>query len=525
MIKGVSISITMLLVVAILPVTGLWSQQVMLPLSNTYTKAYEQHLAGEGKIIAGLKPVLINGHTLDSLMIHYATGRNQHMPDGWLGRKFRYEHLVEVAEDDLFLRVDPGFNFEVSNKYDALGRRLYTNSRGINVYGNLGGRVFFESSFYETQSNFPVYMDSVVSKRGDLNSPLDPERGAVPGYGPWKHYNTSSSYAYDYTLVTGSMGVKLNSRSYLRFGHMKEFVGFGYRSLLLSDAASPYLALQKHLEFFEGRVTWHTTWAALQSLERIAPSYNYKEPGYQRYSGRFSYLEFNPHQRVRAGIFEGSTWRWKHNSRPVNNAFYVPIPFTTFGSGVYNHILGVNAALMPLKGLMAYGQMSTNLKTSSNAIQLGVKLTGLPKNFQLTMEYNFVGEGYQYSPADDTNRFVIVEPLQPRTNALNYYQHNDMMLAHPMGVNLKEYIIRLDYNWRRFGVLVALNRVTQLPALLPTRINFRQFEVGYLINPSMSAKIVFGVIERSEIRTAASHHEIYPYISLKTNLFNRYMDF
>ena len=286
-----------------------YAQYGLSPLNPIHTQLVQKDIRAKKEIRAtAFAPFLMPIDRLDSIYNADTENWKRKNHDSWLMRKIRNEHLIEVSTNDFILKGDAVANIEAARQIDDQGRRMFTNSRGYNFSGAIGERFFFATSFYENQSIFPNYMDSVVSARGDFNNPADPERGSIPGYGRWKPFNTSNSYDYDYTLGTGYVGIAIHDQSFVQFGHDKQFVGYGYRSLLLSDASSPYTFLRLNGSFFKNKLTYTTTWAVLQYLERVATvNYNSKEAMFRRLGARFSYLHFEPVHWFGVGAFDGST--------------------------------------------------------------------------------------------------------------------------------------------------------------------------------------------------------------------------
>jgi len=501
---------------------GAVAQFGMSPLNPGHTPLVRDHIAKQKTTQqTACWPFILPADELDSLADADTKNWTRKEYEMWVMRKLRNEHLIEIREPDFSLNLDAGFNLEGARQLDDQGRRMYTNTRGIQVTGTVGKRAFFGSSFYENQSIFPNYLDSIVSKRGDFNNEADPERGSVPGYGRWKPFNTSDSYDYDYTLGTGYVGVALGKRSFIQLGHDKQFIGYGHRSLFLSDVSAPYPFLRTHLSFFEGKLTYSETWAVLQSLERIAPNYNDKEAMFRRLGGRFSYLHFQATSWLGLGFFNGTTWKWRDNNHPSDISFYMPLGGVYAPSGTRNQLSGLNAEVRPISWLSMYGQFGMNHRGGELA-QLGLRVADLIPGLNVRLEYNRIGNNAYFNELG--NNLVIQEPFL-MTDALDYYQHNDQGLGHPFLVNVNEVLVHMRYRWRDFfasGVYHNFNRVTSYGQ---TGIDLFQFEAGYIINPRSNAQIVIGNINRTERRATTSSLDTYNYFAFRTQLFNTYRDF
>lgn len=523
----------LLLIALILMLDASNAQVALSPLNFQQRYLLEEDArSSDTSLVTAFAPYRVSLKRLDDIRERDAKSDSK-ANASWLMRKLREEHLFQIREGDFVLNGDAAFNLEGARQVDDQGRRRFTNTRGFEFQGAIGERFFFATSFYENQSIFPNYMDSVVSARGDFNSAADPERGSVPGFGRWKPFNTSDSYDYDYTLGTGYIGYALGERSFIQFGHDKQFVGYGYRSVLLSDVSSPYPFLRANLSFFKGKLTYSTTWAVLQGLERVAPvNYNNKEALFRRLGARFSYLHFQPKHWIGIGLFDGTTWRWRDNSHPTSFEYYLPHGLVYFGDGIQNQLTGLNAFIRPIRYWDIYGQYAWNRYSGGRAYQLGMKWQGLPKHLTFRLEMNYTGQSAYHNPQGQFTA-LMSEPFELDQDFKNYYQHNDQSLAHPLMIQMMEYIVRLDYRWRDVFVTAAYHRFERLSELVDWPVNWYNGELGYLINPRSNMQLVFGHIHRMDGlqmqdpsgATITRAAEQYTYIAFRTALFNRYLDF
>ena len=503
------------------------AQVGLSPLNPIHTPLLQKSISSTVEIRqTAFAPYLIPLEELDSIYDADTENWKRKEYNSWLMRKMRNEHLIEVSKKDFVLKGDAVFNLEAARQSDDTGRRMYTNSRGYSFTGAIGERFFFATTFYENQSIFPNYMDSVVSARGDFNNPADPERGSVPGYGRWKPFNTSQSYDYDYTLGTGYVGVALTDQSFIQFGHDKQFVGYGYRSLLLSDASAPYTFLRLHGSFLKNKLTYTTTWAVLQYLERVAPvNYNNKEAMFRRLGARFSYLHYQPKHWLGIGLFDGSTWDSQRNSHPSSIEFYSPHAFIFTEDGIRNHILGMNGHIDPFKFASIYGQLALNTRSGGKALQAGVKFTPL-EGLMIQAEWNEVGSAFYYSSKNPSqNGIKVTEPFEAGTLTQDFYQHNDQSLGHPLGVGVQELTIRAYYRFRDFFVSGVYHSMKKGQPLFNASIDYFQFEGGYIINPKSNMMIALGNINRTERNGVSALLDTYTYVAFRTSLLNRYLDF
>ncbi len=142
-------------------------------------------------------------------------------------RKYRKESLFIINDtaDKFYLTIDPLFNFEAGvDAADTSGEKLYKNTRGLLVRGDINKNFVFESSFLETQSAFPQYIDDYIASTGSANLAT----AIVPGQGRSKLFRTNG---YDYAMASGYISYSPSSFINIQLGHGKHFIGDGYRSL------------------------------------------------------------------------------------------------------------------------------------------------------------------------------------------------------------------------------------------------------------------------------------------------------
>ena len=172
---------------------------------------------------SSIKPYLLSN--LDSnFVIHQGS---------WMYRKWNKEFFLQIEKEDYSLIVNPLINLMVGIENNS-DKTIWNNTRGIVADGKLGDRFTYYSSFLENQSVFPYYItNEVVGKSAWI----------IPGQGESRW---SPDSTFDYSMASGYFTYKLSKFSVLQFGTGKNFIGDGYRSMILSDNAFiyPYLRIQ-----------------------------------------------------------------------------------------------------------------------------------------------------------------------------------------------------------------------------------------------------------------------------------------
>ena len=446
-------------------------------------------------------------------------------------------NLFIVRKDDYGFTIDPLFDFGYGSDF-ANDRSTWINTRGFLIEGYLGNDFAFSTQFYETQSKVPLWIHNYVGLRGNM-----PGQGWVKGFG-----NDAFDYANAAGYVSWSPGRYFN----FRMGHGKQFLGDGYRSLMLSDH-SLY-----HPYFMATTTFWKIKYVNLFSQFSHPDVVDHRTSGDVIYAKKYStmhYLSFIPWKKFNLSLFESITWQAYDSSyyrgfelsylNPV--IFYRPVEFN-LGSGD-NAMIGANLRYTPFKGITVYGQFVADefkIKEfiSGNgwwgnkfAWQAGIKTFGLAgiENLDLQAEYNLI-RPYMYSHY---------------TQVQNYSNAKEP-LAHPSGANVKEAVAIANYNYRRIyfnfkyvwsgsgldssGMNFGKN-IFSNPQNVPdeygnftgqglyTTLNQLDFSVSFLVNPATNLNLFIGATLREEKNSGIKKEYAWFSFGLRTSLRNLYYDF
>tara|TARA_R110002050_G_scaffold87066_3_gene184623 strand:+ start:14587 stop:16086 length:1500 start_codon:yes stop_codon:yes gene_type:complete len=479
-----------------------FSQKVLLPFDRvTSQDAMRQLYESDSIIHLSFKPLLLDKSGYDTLISRTNSRFTQKKYNSWASRKLFRENLAVLKAEDFYMSIDVVMNLEGGKDLsNTTGKTLSTNTRGVLIQGNITDKIYFRTDFYETQSYFPTYMDSMIASSG-----------VVPGQGKAKSFKTGG---YDYPMVTGIVNFQATKNVNVQFGQDKMFIGNGYRSLLLSDNAAPFLFLQAGVNLFENKLNYHTNWASLQTLNKVhGPSGG--DDLFAKKQANFNYLSFKPNAKFEVGLFEGVMWeRWNEytGSQNFDPVFLNPVPFLTTAiksnDTLVNSLIGFNLFYKPLIHTAFYGQFTHGVQGGGSGFQMGTKLfdvlgvEGL--NFQL--EYNHVGEGVYGT----------------KNNYTDYFQFNQPLAVQQME-NFSEVIFIGNYRFKRVLVhfKAALANVNN-DAIGTASINNYDANVGYLFNPITNLMVNMGVRYRDHSITGNTN---WVYFGVKTNLRNLYYDF
>ena len=476
----------------------------------------------------------------------------------WYFRKIFSEHLIILKGDDYLVSASPVINLRKGREiYEE--KDTYVNTRGFIINGDLGKKISFFSSFFENQSIFPNYVDSFIRKNS-----------VVPGQGYARDFKNSG---FDYAMSSGYFSYRANKMFSFQFGHGKNFIGDGYRSLLLSDNTFNYPYLRMQTNFWKAQYT--NLYAEFQDINYFLNNglANYDQMGYAKKYMSAHYLSLNLNQKLSFSLFESVIWRMNH--APGSNGFDInylnpiamlrPIEFSI--NSPDNVLLGLNSKYkFPYRSYL-YGQLILDefslgelnkrdgFWANKFGYQIGFKSNNIMKIKSMTfqVEYNYV-RPYTYAHHN------------PQQN----YAHYNQPLAHPLGANFSEFLFIADYKWKRWqvdGKLIFSKYGADYDSSIATEetswsygnnlyestgffkepggnihkgrpsdfgikmyqgnltvIHLKNFNISYLLNPQTNLKVNLGVTLRSFKSEESKMQTQFIDFGLISDLFNHYYD-
>jgi hypothetical protein len=464
----------------------------------------------------------------------------------WVGRKVWNEHLFKFQGEGYWFAIDFGLDVQVGKDLDSEFDVTYNNTRAAIFQGGLGKNLNFYSVVYENQGRFADYFN----RYAESIRPGNEGAAIIPGRGIAKPF---MGQGYDYPVAEGYLSFSPGKFFNLQFGHGKNFIGDGYRSLLLSDNASPYPFFKLNTTFW--KIKYTNTW---MSLRDVRPEVT----GEDSYRTKFManhYLSYNVTKRLNIGFFESVMWENDNNRgfdlnylNPI--IFYRAIEFST-GAQAGNAIIGLTGKYKWSNSFLTYGQWLIDEFSSTDVFggegswknkhgfQVGAKYFNAfnIQDFQLQLEYNQV-RPYTYSH---------------NTITLNY-GHANQSMAHLWGANFRELIaiaryktgryyghVKAIYGERGFDFLEngayyggniyrteedrPFETGVEIGQGNTTQSFFSQAEVGYIVNPVTNLKFFGSFIYRNfdpEVNTVNNFKNTTYWfnIGLRTDIFNWYYD-
>ncbi|MGB0402746.1 MAG: hypothetical protein ACPGEG_01530 [Salibacteraceae bacterium] len=515
-----------------------FSQSEQVLLNRDFEYSYQSEIASKNtKSHSSIRPFLYSdvkalGNDSD---LYYSPG----VPFKKLANKEKSNHPATLTFLPL---VNVGFGFESgdsASNYSALGigaSALFKYKDALAVRIN--------ASTHKDQ--LPNYLEeNATSKR------VTPD-GIV---------YKSNEDGLRYTNINGYLSWNTAKYFNIQVGNGKNFIGSGYRSMLLSDHAGNY---------GYGKITtsiWRIKYVVLYANQKdINNTMSTKSKDWRNKYSTTHYLSWNLAKWLNVGLFESVVWKAQdtllNRGFDVNYLnpiiFFRPVEFSTGSSD--NSILGLNLEIKPTNKFHIYAQMMLDeflydefmkdVKEAFNpgsqseygwwankhGFQLGFKwyeMFGIP-GLGIQSEYNWM-RPFTHSHAD---------PIQN-------YGHQNNSLAHPLGSNFMESITFLNYsvyNWffqfqfawynqglstqnENFGEDIYRSYrereneyghvTTQGVPKTVTNIGLR---TSYLVYPESNLRVFIGARNRMEVINGVQKGALYTEFGISTSLFNSYTD-
>lgn len=502
------------------PVFG---QQGLIPLHSFYKDQLFSNKGENAYNEGSFLPATVSDYNLDPLI-------NDSTKQYYTATYILFQkHLIDVKGKDFHLKISPAIDFAYGRDLaDTIKRTLFQNTRGVYVEGDLFKNFSFSTSLYENQSRNAHYESNYYSSNGEFYPQADStylsQNAVIPGGGRTKDFKGDG---FDYAYAVGYFVYRPFKFLRVTAGNNAQFVGDGYRSMLLSDNSYsfPYFRIDWKISpkfnftYLRGRLTNLLRRPASGSVE----SY-YETKGYS-----VNYLTYKPTNKISISLFESGNWNrgdslTSKNSHPM---YYNPIPVLSGvalnGKNEVSSLLGLNVNYQFAKSHRAYGQFALNdFDGEKIAFQLGYRgynFFGL-NDFMLQLEYNYAAE----NTYENTNR---------RLNNTHY----NLPLAHVKGSGFQEVVLRSNYEWKRLYIDLSVVYIMtsnhsdkgHLPVYIQQSLSSESIinsntEIGYRFNRRMNLMLFANWNYRSTNLSANSVTNAVN-IGLRTGFMNHYKDF
>jgi len=337
--------------------------------------------------------------------------------------------LYSIRTKDFALRLNPVLLLQAGKDGgdNSLSGLRYVNTRGIAFEGLIDQRLGFYGFLTDNQMAVPGWVQAQIRRDG-----------AVPHEGYWKDYKTVSGSAYDFFTARGGITYAATRHINVQLAHDRNFIGNGYRSLILSDYSAPYFFLKLNTRVW--KFNYQNVFAELTARRSLSGA----DSLYPKKYLALHHLSLDVTDNFNIGVFESEVAGGP--GRGLELQYLNPLIFyraieQNVGS-TDNALLGLDFKWNIKHRAQLYGQLvldefklseiraGNGWWSNKQAIQLGGKLIDVAgiRNLDLQVEFNFVRPfTYQHE------------------NLYTAYEQYQQPLAHPMGANLTELLGILSY--------------------------------------------------------------------------------
>ena len=343
-------------------------------------------------------------------------------------------NFFQVNEPDFNLYVNPGLNLMAAYS-DRDDKPLYTNTRSIEIRGNISNKVGFYAFVSENQLRPPAHEFDYYK-----------QWNAYPGAHLTKPFRTDG---VDFFLSKGYITFSPVKPIAIQFGQDRNFIGNGIQSLLLSDFATDYLFLKINTRVW--RINYMNLFAKLSDRYGWVTGVNTSRPYPAKYMA-LHYLSLDILKNLNLGLYESVMF---HDNSSTGRGFdpYYLNPVIFYRSVEHQlgdadkMLVGLNLGYIPFSKVKLYGQFMLNEFRVDDLIagkghfankygyQAGFKYIDVfaISNLDLQLEYNRV-RPYSYTHYTNSGTYPV-----------NSFSHSNQPLAHPLGANFSELIFKLDF--------------------------------------------------------------------------------
>jgi hypothetical protein len=538
----------LILLLCLFSISNIFSQEILVPLNDdyemeiqaaAYSSDYRFHTAVKSWSEYQFKDIL----DIDSL------NKSQFIVKDFNKKWKNYAwnaifntDFIGFKSDDYYIAINPIVDFDLGKDN---GKTTWVNTRGAEVKGTIGDNFAFYSNIRENQAVFPDYVTEYIK-----------ENHVVPGQG-WDRPFKQTGFDY----ANASAYIALRPMPWLQgvLGYGKNFIGDGYRSLILSDNAFayPYVKLTGNV----WNIQYSCFYTQMTDKNRLL-----NDDTYARKYAVIHYIDWAVTKRLNLGLFDAMVCRGQDENgikRGLDFHYINPIIFlrTTdyyVGNSPDNALLGASASYILGKHTTLYAQFVLDELTvkefiafdgywaNKQSYQFGVKSYNCfgVKNLFLQGEFNLV-RPYMYSHHSGESN----------------YAHYNQPLAHPWGGNFYELIARAQYNYKRFYFQYKMNYgqwgddiITEDGELLnfghnvyndysdfyhidgthghflltgeKNTLMMNNFVVSWLVNPSYNLNVFADITHRSQsIEGGSQYNNFIINFGIRTTLDRKYYDF
>ncbi|MFY7827027.1 MAG: hypothetical protein ACOVQ4_07875 [Flectobacillus sp.] len=339
-----------------------------------------------------------------------------------------------IHNNDIDLHINPVMNVQIGAISGGNQSFYSLNTRGIEIRGMINEKIGFYTYMTDNISRIPDYIKAYADYFNQNTPTTATQIAGMPGEGLTKYFKKDplttdffSARAYITFQATKNIGIQ--------FGHDKNIIGNGFRSMILSDNAAPYLFLKLTTKI--GAFQYQNLFAELINPGRISPDQVFPK----KYMA-MHHLSVNISPKLNIGLTESVIF--KRDSTNGLGGFELnylnPVIFYRFvesfqGSGD-NALVGLDFKYNFAKKFSVYGQFmldefiikeifaNTGSWTNKYGTQIGLKYI----------------DAFGINHLDYQGEYNMARPY---TYSHSYtglsYSHYNQALAHPLGANFYEW--------------------------------------------------------------------------------------
>lgn len=343
---------------------------------------------------------------------------------------FKDSHFWQEVGPNYGILIDPLIEIKGGGLSHNTFKTIMVNRRGLRLEAWLGKRVKLVSRVIDNQILVPEYLENYVMRTGNF-----------PGSSFLKDYQSSllkNSKGYDYLYADGEFSADLGKYFQLGMGHGRHQLGDGIRSLLLSDFSTSRFFIRLNAQ--AGRFQYQSLFYELAANS----SYAVGAAGLldKKYLSNHS-LGIRLGKNGIIGIMESVVYS---RGKGFELQYLNPVILYRFVEQALgspdNVLMGLHGSYI-LKGrVKLYGQVLLDEFLLKRLIE-SMGWWGNKIAFQAGVRYP---EVLGISGFDFQGEINIVRPFTyAYSDSIINYTHQNQALAHPLGSNFIELLLRLKY--------------------------------------------------------------------------------
>lgn len=443
--------------------------------------------------------------------------------------------LIQLKDSTAKLWITPAFNLSAAKILgDSTSGLITSNTRGVRVEGSFGEKCTYSTSIYENQAEFLPYQVEFVKAKGEryFNTTTQAyfsDNGVVPGAARTKPFKISG---FDYTYAIGNVAFFPSKKWEIHWGNQPMFLGTGHRSMIFSDNSLP---LMNNKLVFRPNSKWTFISIHARGFNLLRKKVKTSvESNYEAKLFSINAIYFQPNNNLTIGFIETAVWLRNTAVEQIQlrPLYFSPLPIGATVQKAFMDQSGTKLAVIQavdanyiLGSFRFYGQIAAQLRfKSAVAFQFGLRHSTKNENIQITSQCELNRASINYAHAESSR---------------NYFTNGNLPIAHPLGDNFTELLIKETVRFRKDWFLkiayhLLPNSVSSYKRLIAESpelsesyqtINYFKAQLAYIFNKHIQSQVFIGFTSRT-LDSNVKHETVnWVSIGLKTDLINHYFDF